>query len=289
MDDPGIQIKKLPRLEKPLLVAGFDGWGNALNISNGMVGYLIRHFKAKSFAELNPDIFYRYDEQRPRVTIEDGFLKTISSPEGSFYSAVTDKDQSDIVILRADEPNLCWTHFVDILFSLCRKLKVGTVVTLGSMYDNVLHTDRIISGVASTREILAGLQKHKVNPISYQGPSAIHSIIQSEGTKRGFKCLSLWAHCPYYLQGTTHFGILSHLGGLMAKLGNFHLDTEHLDKNWEMLKEQINTLIAGNSELQTLISNLRKEKAIGSTARLNGNVSEDRKIINLQDFLDPKT
>ena len=288
MNDPGIHIKELPQLEKPLLIAGFDGWGNALNISNGMASYFIRHFKAQSFADLNPDIFYRYDEQRPRVTIEDGLLKTISLPKGSFYSAVTDKNQSDIVILSAAEPNLCWSHFVDLFFDLCRKLDVDKVVTLGSMYDNVLHTDRTISGVASTREMFSQLQKHNVNAISYQGPSAIHSIIQSEGTKRGFKCLSLWSHCPYYLQGTTHFGILSHLGGLIAKLGNFHLDTEYLDKNWEVLKEQINTLIEGNNELQALISNLRKEKAKGSTVRLNGKVTRDGKIINLQDFLDPK-
>jgi len=287
MNDPGIHIRELPRLEKPLLIAGFDGWGNALNISNGMVSYLIRQLKAQSFATLNPDIFYRYDERRPRVVIEDGLLMTFTLPGGSFYSAVTDKNQNDIVILSADELHLCWSHFVNLLFSLCRELDIGTVITLGSMYDNVLHTDRTISGVASTREMVAQLQKYNVNTISYQGPSAIHSIIQSEGTKRGFKCFSLWSHCPYYLQGTTHFGILSHLGGLIAKLGNFQLDTEQLDKNWETLKEQINTLIEGNSELQTLIASLRKEKAKGSTVRLNGKDSGDDKIINLRDFLDP--
>ena len=288
MNDPGIHIKELPQLEKPLLVAGFNGWGNALNISDGMASYLIRHLKARSFADLTPDIFYRYDEQRPRVIIEDGLLKTFTLPRASFYSAATDKDQRDIVILNADEPNLRWSHFVDLLFSLCRKLGVSTVITLGSMYDNVLHTDRTISAVASTKTMLAQLQKLNVNPISYQGPSAIHSIIQSEGTKRGFECLSLWSHCPYYLQGPTHFGILSHLGGLIAQLGNFHLNTEYLDKNWEALKEQINTLIDGNSELQTLIANLRKEKVRGSTARLNGKAAGNKKIIDLQDFLDPK-
>ena len=221
------------------------------------------------------------------MIIVDGLLKTFTLPRGSFFSAATDKGQRDIVILNADEPNLCWSHFVDLLFSLCRQLDVSTVITLGSMYDNVLHTDRTISGVASTRSMLAQLQKLDVNSISYQGPSAIHSIIQSEGTKKGFECLSLWAHCPYYLQGTTHFGILSHLGGLLAQLGNFHLDTDYLDKNWETLKVQIDALIEDNSELQTLIANLRKEKARGSTASLNGKVAGDEKIINLQDFRDP--
>ena len=288
MNDPGINIRELPQLEKPLLIAGFNGWGNALNISDGMASYLIRHFGARPFAELNPDIFYRYDEQRPRVSIENGLLKNFILPKGSFYSAATDKDQSDVVILNADEPNLGWMHFVDLLFSLCRKLDVNTVITLGSMYDNVLHTDRIVSGVASTSAMLTQLQKLNVNAISYQGPSAIHSIIQSEGTRRGFECISLWSHCPYYLQGTTHFGILSHLGRLIARLGNFHLDTATLDKNWKTLKEQINTLIESNDELQNLIASLRKEKAQGSTARLDDTAAGSQKIINLQDFLDPQ-
>jgi len=288
MDESGIQIKEIPQLKNPLLVAGFNGWGNALNVSDGMARYLIRYFEAQPFADLDPDKFYRYDEQRPRVNIEDGLLKSYRPPAGAFYSAVTDPDLNDIVILRADEPNLCWSQFVDQLFLLCRKLNVGTVITLGSMYDNVLHTDRIISGVGSTPEMLAHLQQHNVNAISYQGPSAIHSIIQSEGTKRGFECFSLWCHCPYYLQGTTHFGLLSHLGGLMAKLGNFKLNTDHLDKNWQALRAQINTMIEGSSELQALITNLRKEKAKGAPASLNGKIRGEEKIINLQDFMDPK-
>jgi len=288
MSDQGIHIQELPRLKNPLLIAGFDGWGNALNISNGMAAYLIRHFKARHFADFDTDTFYRYDDQRPRVNIEEGILKTLTPPGGSFHAAVTEADQSDLVILKADEPNLRWFQFVDQLISLCRKLGVRTIITLGSMYDNVLHTDRIISGVASTTEMVSQLLQYRINSISYQGPSAIHTVIQSEGSERGFECISLWSHCPYYLQGTTHFGILSYLGGLLARLGNFHLDTRDLDKNWEKLKEQINRLIDSNSELQSLISNLRKEKMKGSTTNLKGTPKSDEKIINLQDFLDPK-
>jgi hypothetical protein len=90
------------------------------------------------------------------------------------------------------------------------------------------------------------------------------------------------------LQGTTHFGLLSHLGRLIAELGNFQLDTPDLEANWKKLKEQINRLIDGNSELQSLISSLRKEKVKGSTTGLKGTIKSDEKIINLQDFLDPK-
>lgn len=288
MNTAGIHIQELPQLIKPVLIAGFDGWGNALNISNGLAAYLVRRLEAKKFADLDPDTFYRYDEQRPVVDIVEGKLNTLKPPRGSFYAVETAEDQSDLVILKATEPSLRWFQFVEILFSICQKLQVRNVITIGSMYDNVLHTDRILSGIASSPEMLAQLNQKRINSISYQGPSAIHSIIQSEGTKKGFDCISLWSHCPYYLQGTTHFGILSYLGQLIAELANFQLDTLDLQANWKKLEDQINTLVESNLELQSLISNLRKEKVKGSAANLKGAAKSGEKIINLQDFLDPK-
>ena len=288
MGETGIHIKQLPELNQPVLIAGFDGWGNALNISNGMVAYLIRRLKGQNFAELNSDTFYRYDEQRPVVDIAEGKLKAFKPPGASFYAVETDADQCDLLLLKADEPSLRWFKFVDLLFSVCRKLEVCKIMTLGSMYDNVLHTDRIVSGVASSPAILSELKQKGINSISYQGPSAIHSIIQSEGEKNGFQCISLWSHCPYYLQGTTHFGILSYLGELIAEMLNFKLDTQDLESNWKKLEKQINELIEGNPELQTLIGNLRKKKAKGTQSALKGTLKGNQKIINLQDFLEPK-
>ena len=253
-----------------------------------MVAYFIRKLKAKNFADLDPDTFYRYDEQRPVVDIAEGKLNAFTPPGGSFYAVETEADQSDMIILKANEPNLQWYKFVDLLLSVCRKLQVRTIITLGSMYDNVLHTDRIFSGVATSPEMLSEFKQRRINSISYQGPSAIHSIIQSEGVKKGIECISLWSHCPYYLQGTTHFGILSHLGNLIAGIVNIELDTLELDVNWKKLEQQINTLIENNSELQALISNLRKEKVKGASGSLKRTAASDEKIINLQDFLDPK-
>ena len=65
-------------------------------------------------------------------------------------------------------------------------------------------------------------------------------------------------------------------------------DTADLEASWRNLEDQINRLVEGNSELQSLISNLRKQKVKGSAASLRGAAKSDEKIINLQDFLDPK-
>jgi proteasome assembly chaperone (PAC2) family protein len=287
MSNQGINIIKMPQLKKPLLIAGFEGWGNALKISSGMAAYLIRKLKAEQFATINPDSFYRFDEARPMVKIEDGLLKQVTPPGGSLYASQTGFEQKDVVILKADEPSLNWYQFIDEMFYLCRELGVETIITLGSMYDNVLHTDRVISGIASTKELVDDLNEKNINSISYQGPSAIHSVIQLEGPKHGFKCISLWSHCPFYLQGTTHFGILSHLGSILATMNDFELDTTDLEDSWKRLNEQIQELVKNNTEIQNIISELRKSKVRGTAADMRGAL-KDEKVINIEDFLDPK-
>ncbi|UCF58014.1 MAG: PAC2 family protein [Deltaproteobacteria bacterium] len=271
----------MPKLKDPLFIAGFDGWGNALDISRGMVDYLIRKLNVELFGEINPDLFYRFDENRPVVEIENGLLKKIFPPGGFLYATKPDLAGRDLIILKASEPHLRWFHFVDAILSLCKKSGVKTIVSLGSMYDNVLHTDTIISALASSEELLSKLRAENVNRINYKGPSAIHSTIHSEAKKRGFECISLWCHCPYYLQGTTHFGLLSHLGSLLSSWGGFKLDTEDLETTWRNLGKQIQGIIDKNPELQGMINDLRKAKVKGSwdTAR------KSDKVIHLNDFL----
>ena len=287
MTSQGFQISELPELKTPIIIAGFGGWGNALNISREMAAYLIRKLEARMFASIDPDVFFRYDSLRPEVDIKDGLMVRFDPPGGSIYAAHPDTGQNDLVVLEADEPNLKWNRFARELFSLCKKLGVKTVITLGSMYDNVLHSDRIISGIASHEEVLFKLKQKGVIPVSYQGPSAVHSTLQLEGRKQGFQCISLWCHCPYYLQNTKHYGLLSHLAGVLAFLGEFELDTQDLEARWKTIESQIEEVIENSGELQAMIDNIRKAKMRGTWQDLKKSIKGE-KVIDLTDFLPPR-
>jgi proteasome assembly chaperone (PAC2) family protein len=283
-----IRIDYLPEVKDPLLIAGFDGWGNALDVSKGMISFLIRKLEAQPFATINADLFYRFDESRPFVDIQAGHLKGLSLPGGAFFAASPGDDQRSIVLLRAMEPQLRWTAFAEALLSLCDTLGIRTMITIGSMYDSVLHTDRIISGVASSEALLQRLVEKGVIPINYHGPSAIHSTLHSGALKQGLACLSLWCHCPYYLQGATHFGLLSELCMLVSDLGGFKLDSRELEESWKELSKEINGLLEKNPELQSMIHEIRKAKVRGSWEHVREGVKKDDKVIYLTDFLKPK-
>lgn len=196
-----------------------------------------------------------------------------------------DGNGHDLIILDADEPNLRWFQFTRELFVLSAKLNVETLITIGSMYDNVLPTDRIVSATATHDDFWPPLRPQAVKRINYNGPGAIHSIIQAEAARRDFKCISLWCHCPYYVQGVTHFGYVSHLIGLLGNLGGMAVDTSDLDEKWSELSQQIDDLIERDPELKTAIQELRKIKVRGSLAHIKASSDKDTKIIKLNDFL----
>ncbi len=287
MDNQPIQITEIPSLKNPILIIGFDGWGNAMNIAKGMVVYLIRKLKGKEFAKLDTDTFYRYDASRPWVSIIHGVLNSFIPPGGTFYAIKTQSGRHDIVILKAEEPNLRWFLFTEVLFDLCRKLEVNTIITLGSMHDNVLHSDKMISGVTTCPDFLSGFVEKKINLIYYQGPGSIHSIIQSEARRNNIRCMNLWCHCPYYLQDMVHFGMLSHLGGILSFFGEFDLDLTELDASWEKLKLKIDALMKTRPEVQELVDELQKERTSTLWKKRRSHPHKNKKIIHIEDFRDP--
>ncbi len=283
----GIHIDALPELNRPVLIAGFDGWGNALDVSTAMVEYLTRRFQGRPFASLDPDMFYRYDESRPAIQVRDGVLKRVQWPGGTFYAVRAEAaGGADLVILRADEPTLRWRRFADALLALCRSLGVETLITLGGMYDHVLHTERRISGIASDDGLSRFMAEANITPIYYEGPGAVHALIQAEGTKSGFRCLSLWCHCPFYLENTRHYGLMAALADRLAQFVGFDLDTSDLVNRWSELGDRIQTLIAENPRIEEMIAEMRVTRAT-EDRDMRRRAARTDKVINLRDFMEP--
>jgi predicted ATP-grasp superfamily ATP-dependent carboligase len=284
MNLESIELQYLPALEDALLIAGFDGWGNALEVSRGMIEYLVQKLQAKSFGTIKSEPFYSFDTKRPMVAIEDGVLKNIEPPANLFYQVSKSQAGRDLVLLKGIEPSMKWFQYTDAILSLCRAIGIKIIVSIGGMYDHVLHSDTMISVVASDEELLNSLKEKKAYTINYKGLSSIHSTLHAEAKRQGFKCVAMYCHCPYYLQGTTHFGLLAYAGTFLAEWAGFQLDTTELTVTWKNISKQIQEEIDKNSELQNMVNDIRKAKVQG----ILGMSQKYNNVIQLKDFLNPR-
>jgi len=280
-----IVIEHMPELSAPILVLGFEGWPNGGNVAVGLLDFLIQTLGATRFASMNLNAFCRFDDIRPTVKIQRGELHEVSFPEAVFYAVPQEQIETSLILFKAHEPHFRWDLFVDKVLSLCRQLEVGLIISLGGLQDKVVHTDAIISGLASSPELLKRLGQNEVIPIDYEGPGAIHSLIMQEAKSVGIEGMSLWGHCPFYVQGT-HLRLLSRMGTVLANLGGFQIDTTELEKGWMQLARQIQRFVDDNPELQRVIEGITRSKTAGQPS---GSMKTEGNVIYLDDFFGSKS
>jgi proteasome assembly chaperone (PAC2) family protein len=275
-----VDLEYIPELKNALFIACFDGWGNALDISMGMASSLIKGLGATCFGRFRTDPFYLMKERRPIIEVVEGNLQKLKAPTCELYEARSKSTGRDLIILKGEEPDIQWFRFVDNVLSLCRKAGVETVVSCGGMLDNTHYADMMISVVASDGRIIKSLPVENPSLIDYAGQSSIHSTLHFAAKKRHMDCIGFYCHCPAYLQGITHFGLLAYLGGVLSKWGGFQFDTHELSTAWLKVKKQIQQAVDQNPEMKTFVNEIRKSrgKANLDPFRKNGNV------INLEDY-----
>lgn len=278
-------IEHMPALTAPILVLGFEGWPNGGNVAVGMLDFLIQTLGATRFASINLNNFCRFDDVRPTVRIQGGELNKVVLPEAVFYAVSQEQTGTDLILLKAHEPHFRWDLFVDTVVSFCRQLEVGLLISLGGLQDKVVHTDAVISGLASSPELLKRLEQNDVIPIDYEGPGAIHGLILQEAKAAGIQGMSLWGHCPFYVQGT-HLRLVARMTTVLANLGGFQIDTTELEKGWMQLARQIQRFVDDSPELQRVIEGITKSKTASQPSSL---IKTEGNVIYLDDFFGSKS
>ena len=186
-----VTFYQMPSLHDPVLIAGFEDWSNAGNVALKSIDYLIEKKRATLIAEINPDYFYQFTQNRPVVTIKKGRFYGLVLKKISFYFLPNKKGKNDIILLRAQEPDYRWSMFIQILFHLCKQWGVSLIVSLGGMYDDVLHTEAIVSGVYSFGDWKDVFVEKDIPLIEYEGPSGIHTLIMEKAEKENHPFVGL--------------------------------------------------------------------------------------------------
>ncbi|MGP3667588.1 MAG: proteasome assembly chaperone family protein [Candidatus Bathyarchaeota archaeon] len=227
------------------MVLGFKGYSDAGMVVTFSIEYLLKSLgeveKVKSFGEE----FYDYMLSRPFVVVEDGLIKDVKPPGiDVFYSK-----NFNILVVYGFEPNFKWFKFVDEVLNLVESFKVKRLYCLGGLVDYV--TEPRISGLVSSENLKSLLKSFGVEPVNYDGPCSIYSIILDSLKKVNVEGVSLWGHVPYknYLASThlktpdvlTAYHLLKKFTSILGV--NIHLDNV-LDE-CKRFREKVEMLTVG--------------------------------------------
>jgi predicted ATP-grasp superfamily ATP-dependent carboligase len=175
------------------MVAAFRGWNDAGGAASLAAGYLRAVTDAERFAVVDPDPFVDYQQTRPSVTLEDGYVRRVEWPETEILAS----EEHDLVLVMGPEPNMRWRAYTDSICELADRIGVELVVTLGALLADTPHTRPVpVSSTASDQELIDRLGLARSN---YEGPTGIVGVMHDACARVDLRSASLWAATPHYV------------------------------------------------------------------------------------------
>jgi proteasome assembly chaperone (PAC2) family protein len=246
-----------PALRRPVLVAAFEGWNDAGEAATTALGFLAAALDAETFAHLDPEEFYDFQQTRPTVRLADGTQRVVDWPTVEFQAVRLPEADRDFILVRGIEPNLRWRTFASEVLDVTRACEAETVVTLGALLADVPHT-RPVQVVGSAGDP-ALADKLGLATSRYEGPTGILGVLADAAQGADIDTISLWAALPHYVQATPNpraaLALVERLGTLLS----LPVDTSSLVEATEAFDATVADIVADDPELVGYVERLEAD------------------------------
>nr|WP_221185416.1 PAC2 family protein [Flexivirga oryzae] len=237
------------------MIAAFEGWNDAGETASATVGHLIGTWDAVPVAQLDPEIYYDFQVNRPRITSDTGRREIVWPTTRIFLAQDTPLDR-DVILVQGIEPSMKWRSFTEELMGFAAECGVGMIITLGGLLADVPHTRPIPVTVTSEHEETR--QRYDVEGNRYEGPTGIVGVFTDAAHHAGVPTLSCWAAVPHYAGASPSpkatLALLTRLEELFDALIG-HADLQEQARAWE---HGVDELAASDDEVAEYVHSLEQ-------------------------------
>lgn len=196
-----LRSDEMEPLRSPVLLVALGGWFDVGTTATAAVERFVDPATAVTVAEIDPDPFYDFTQERPQIEIHDGEVQVLRWPENAFR-VCRRTGSRDLVVLLGTEPHLAWPTYVAAVVRVAEQLGCEAVVTVGAAAEAVPHTRTPLVTGSTTNPDLA--RRLGLSAPSYQGVTGVVGVLQAELEARGLPAVSLRVGIPHYLMNAEH-------------------------------------------------------------------------------------
>ena len=284
-----LEFTERPELRRTIMLTAFAGWPDASEAATRAIRYLADQISATKFASIDPEEFYNFVEQRPKVRNGPNGERILSWPENQFYAwRNTDGEGPDVVLFRGVEPHFKWRAYSSMIYEVAEACNVELVVTLGALLDAVPHTRPVkVTRSSQTQNLGPNLQHLEFDPSSYQGPTGIMSIVLDRMTAAGIPCASYWGHSPHYVQAKPNPNVTRALLEAVTEIIRIEIDMARLERRGGDFTRRLAKALADQDEITKYVTELeeRWDKQNPPSDTDTGGADAAPLIAELEEFL----
>lgn len=245
----------VPTLNRPILVLAFAGWNDAGGSATFAAKYLSQRLGALKFANLDPETFYNFVEQRPQVRLRNG-EREIIWPTNEFLYAHDTQLLQDVVIGVGIEPHLRWRAYTDAVLEVVRQCRVELVVTLGALLADVAYAKPVrLTGTASDADLARRLN---ISTSRYEGPTGIVGVLHDVCRQAGLPAISIWANVPHYIAASPNIKAALALVRRSLTLLDFSTDLSDLERAASDFDRRVKDVLASDPKVSEYVQRLEE-------------------------------
>ena len=270
--DDYLIVSQFPEQPVERMVVAFRGWPDAGDAATATVNYLLTTLGAVKFAEIDPEEFFNFAQERPRATRSKDGKRHLQWPANEFYLWPGAETVPPAVFYLGTEPHLRWRTFSSLVADVARRCGVKSVVHIGALLDAVPHTRPVkFSGTSSNRKVQAAFDTGNVRTSNYQGPSGITLPVSESLAAKGISYTSLWGHVAHYLHATPNFRVSLGLARNLSDMLQLPINLTRLSAMADAFDREVEKVIAEDEQLGKYITTLegRYDAAIESAEMPN--------------------
>ena len=270
----------LAPLRNPVMLVALRGLFDIGGVATSALDWMLKERDALVIADIDPDPFFDFTQERPEQFIDEDGEKQIRWPENEFMIIRYPEGARDMIVLNGIEPHVSWNTFTQCVVSVAQGLGCNLVVSLGAAAEQVPHTRVPLVVGSTTNEDLAmrlGLSRPQ-----YQGPTGVAGVMLDALDRAGIPSVSLRVGVPHYLMHAQHpksaAALLQHLQHVLG------IPTDHTNLVDEMSRwqELHDAAVEGDPEASAYVKMLerRHDQLIEKTL-----ASGDDLAAELEEFL----
>src|SRR5919204_5798032 len=188
-------------LRRPILLAGFGGWGDAGSAASIALRHLLGDEMPPSSASIDPSACYDFTVARPLSTrsAKSGEW-ALEYPKVAFYPVRLPEAERDLLVLLGPEPHFRWPELAPAIIRYARAAGVQSMVTLGAYVGPVTHHSAPVVRRTLDPALADRLSDLELHDTEYEGPTAFVTALLHAAAAGGVAAASLWVATPPYLQ-----------------------------------------------------------------------------------------
>jgi hypothetical protein len=245
-------------LRSPVMVIALTGLFDIAGAASTALDRFAPPDVSVTVAEIDPDPFYDFTQERPQVEIDEGEVRVIRWPENRF-DVVRGLGDRDLVVLVGAEPHLYWRSYATCVRTVVEALACEALVTVGSAAEAVPHTRVPLVTASTTDGELA--RRLGIGQPSYQGVTGMAGVLLADLGAAGVPSVSLRVGVPHYLLNAEHPQAVAALQTHLAHVLNVPAPEDDGEMaaeitRWRALHDEV---VAGDAQLQLYLRMLEQE------------------------------